>query len=97
MSSGSTWLPLVASYDLNDNGKLDPRERRSLPDTAFAFPAQRELPLVDSEHVRAAMATVGGVKLVTDEERAVATANISAAAEHFGVEMDDARRERGST
>jgi len=42
-----TWSPLAVTYDENDNGKLDPRERRALPDSAFAFTRQRELPLVD--------------------------------------------------
>jgi hypothetical protein len=87
VSSSSTWQPLVVPYDQNDNGKLDPKERRSLPDTAFAFPVQRELPLVDVDHVRAAIGKVAGVKLVTAEERRLATTNIEAAAAHFGIEI----------
>ena len=87
MSSSSTWQPLVMPYDQNDNGKLDPKERRSLPDTAFAFPVQRELPLVDVDHVRAAIGKVAGVKLVTAEERRLATTNIEATAAHFGIEI----------
>jgi hypothetical protein len=75
----------VTPYDQNDNGKLDPKERRSLPDTAFAFPVQRELPLVDVDHVRAAIGQVAGVKRVSDEERRLATTNIEAAAAHFGI------------
>jgi hypothetical protein len=84
---GSTWQPLLMPYDQNDNGKLDPRERRSLPDTAFAFPVQRELPLVDVDHVRAAIGKVAYVKRVSDDERRLATTNIEAAAAHFGIEI----------
>lgn len=81
----ATWQPLVRTYDENDNGKLDPRERRSLPDSVFAFPAQRELPLVDAEHVREAIVEVKGITHVTVAERDVAVANIRAAAAHFDV------------
>jgi len=56
-----TWTPLPATYDENDNGKLDPRERRALPSSAFAFTRQRELPLVDEEFVREAIADFGPV------------------------------------
>jgi hypothetical protein len=87
MSSNSTWAPLAENYDQNDNGKLDPRERRGLPDSAFAFTRQRELPLVDVEFVRAAVAEFGPVLDATDEECRIAAANIRAAAAHFGVEI----------
>jgi hypothetical protein len=87
VSSRATWQPLAAPFDENDNGKLDPRERRSLPDTAFAFPVRRELPLVDVDHVRAAIGKVASVKLVSDEDRRLATTNIEAAAAHFGIEI----------
>lgn len=83
----TTWLPLARTYDENDNGKLDPRERRSLPDSAFAFPGRRELPLVDEEHVREAIVEAKGVTHVSAEERALAAANIRAAATYFSVEI----------
>lgn len=83
----TTWLPLARTYDENDNGKLDNRERRSLPDSAFAFPSQRELPLVDDEHVREAIAELKGVTHVSDAERELAVLNIRAAAAHFNVEI----------
>ena len=89
MSSITTWEPLAATYDQNDNGKLDPRERRGLPDSAFAFTRQRELPLVDEEFVRAAVTEFGPVLDATDEECRVAAANIRAAAAHFGVEIPE--------
>lgn len=83
----NTWEPLPATYDQNDNGKLDPRERRSLPDSVFAFRRQRELPLVDEEFVRQAIAEFGPVLDATPEELRIAAANIRAAAAHFGVDI----------
>jgi hypothetical protein len=80
-----TWAPLAATYDQNDNGKLDPRERRALPDSAFAFTRQRELPLVDAEFVQRAIVDFGPVLDATPEEVRTAAANIRAAAEYFDV------------
>ena len=82
-----TWQPLPTTYDQNDNGMLDPRERRALPDSAFAFSRQRELPLVDEEFVRRAIADFGPVLDATPEELRRAAANIRAAAAHFGVNV----------
>jgi hypothetical protein len=87
MESNMSWEPLPASYDQNDNGKLDPRERRALPDSAFAFCRQRELPLVDDEFVRQAIADFGPVLDATPDELRIAAANIRAAAAHFGVDI----------
>jgi hypothetical protein len=87
MDSIITWVPLPATYDQNDNGKLDPRERRELPDSAFAFTRQRELPLVDEEFVRRAVAEFGPVLDATPDELRAAAANIRAAAMHFGVDV----------
>jgi hypothetical protein len=88
MNFQTTWQPLAAPYDINDNGKLDPRERRALPDSAFAFPSQRELPLVDEELTREAISELGQLSQVyraSDEERRLAVNNIRAAARHFGI------------
>jgi hypothetical protein len=82
-----TWEPLPATYDENDNGKLDPRERRALPDSAFAFTRQRELPLVDEAFVREAIVGFGPVLDATPGELRSAAANIRAAAHHFGVDV----------
>lgn len=82
-----TWEPLPATYDQNDNGKLDPRERRELPDHAFAFTRQRELPLVDAEFVQAAIVEFGPVLDATPDELRTAAANIRAAAAYFGVNV----------
>ena len=87
MNMRRTWEPLAEPYDQNDNGKLDRRERRALPGTAFAFPRQRELPLVDAEHVRAALAGLDRVLGASDSDRETAFENIRAAAAHYGVEI----------
>ena len=81
----TTWQPLAAPYDINDNGKLDPRERRALPDSAFALPSHRELPLVDEELTREAIAELRQYWDVPDDERALAANNIRAAARYFGI------------
>ena len=86
MSRHTTWQPLAAPYDINDNGKLDPRERRALPDSAFAFPHQRELPLVDAELTREAITELPQYRgYVTDDERRLAADNIRVAARYFGI------------
>ena len=92
MEMQGTWQPLAAPYDINDNGKLDPRERRALPDSAFALPGQRELPLVDEELTREAIAELGQLSRVyraSDEERRLAVNNIRAAARHFGIPITE--------
>lgn len=84
-----TWEPLAEPYDRNDNGKLDRREQRELPGTAFAFPRARALPLVDADHVRAAVEQLRGVTGVSDDERRAALDNIRLAGAHFGVPLAD--------
>jgi hypothetical protein len=89
MDTQITWQPLAVTYDINDNGKLDPRERRALPDSAFAFPQRRELPLVDEELTRAAIAELAEISsYATDEERRLAANNIRAAARYYGIALD---------
>ena len=89
MSMHTTWQPLAAPYDINDNGKLDPRERRALPDSAFAFPHQRELPLVDAERTQEAIAELSQFDGASDAERRLAANNIRAAARHFGIALTE--------
>jgi hypothetical protein len=60
-------------------------KRAELPQSAFAFPAERKEPLVDASHVRSAVARFAQVQGVSDGERAQAFANIKAAAAYFGV------------
>ena len=84
-----TWRPLAAPYDINDNGKLDPRERRALPDSAFAFPELRELPLVDEALTRDAIAELRQIYYASRDDKALAANNIKAAAKFYGIAVDD--------
>ncbi|MDQ2992481.1 MAG: hypothetical protein M3R30_06655 [Candidatus Eremiobacteraeota bacterium] len=58
-----------------------------LPDSAFAFPKSRKEPMTDASHVRNALARFDQVTGATEEERALAHANIKRAAKHYGVEI----------
>ena len=60
-----------------------------LPDTVFAFPKQRKEPLTDAQHVRNALARFDQVIDVSDEDRALAFANIAKAAEHYDVHLSE--------
>jgi hypothetical protein len=63
--------------------------KSDLPDSVFAFPEQRKEPLTDAEHVRNAVARFDQVVGVSDEERALAFANIEKAAAHYGVNLSE--------
>jgi len=80
-----TWKPHEKHGELT--------ERSDLPDTAFAFPAERKEPLTDAQHVRNAIARFDQVIDVSDAERAQAFENIRAAARHYGVEMSESEWE----
>ena len=85
-------LLAVESYDRDVEVTCKPvREpdsaRAKLPDSAFAFPAERKEPLVDAARVRSAIARFGEVRGVTEDERAQAFANIKAAASYYGVNV----------
>jgi hypothetical protein len=86
-----TWRPPAADADANHDHRLDAAERRELPDSAYALPAQRKLPVTDAAHVRAALARFDQVTGVTDAERDLAFANLRKAAEHYGVEVHETR------
>src|SRR5579862_1203794 len=60
----ATWQP----YE--EHGRLTTRS--DLPDSAFAFPAQRKEPLTDAQHVRNAVARFDQVIDVSNEDRALA-------------------------
>jgi hypothetical protein len=60
-----------------------------LPDSVFAFPKQRKEPLTDAQHVRNAVARFDQVIGVSDEDRALAFANIQKAAQHYGVDISE--------
>lgn len=95
MSSTPTWRPPTADVDhnhnRNHNRRLEASERDELPDSAYALPAQRKLPLTDVGHVRAALARFDQVTGVSDADRDAAWANVLAAARHFGVEVRETR------
>jgi hypothetical protein len=77
----ATWRPHEA------HGQLTAKS--GLPDTVFAFPNQRKEPLTDAQHVRNAVARFDQVTDVSDEDRALAFANIKKAAEHYDVELSE--------
>jgi hypothetical protein len=60
-----------------------------LPDTVFAFPNERKEPLTDAQHVRNAVARFDQVTGVTEDERALAFANIEKAADYYGVDLSE--------
>ena len=60
-----------------------------LPDTVFAFPKQRKEPLTDATHVRNAVARFDQVIDVSDEDRALAFANIEKAAKYYDVSLSE--------
>ena len=86
-----TWQPPAPGADADHDHRLDAAERRELPDTAYALPTQRKLPVTDAAHVRAALARFDQVTGVTDAERDLAFANLRKAAEHYGVEVHEVR------
>ena len=77
----TTWKPYEA------HGELSTKDRKELPDSAYAFPKQRKEPLTDAAHVRTALARFDQVKDVSDADRDLAYANIKKAAAHYGVEV----------
>jgi hypothetical protein len=63
--------------------------RSDLPDTVYAFPKQRKEPLTDAQHVRNAVARFDQVLGASDEDRALAFANIEKAAQHYQVDLSE--------
>ena len=76
-----TWKPHDRHEELT--------ERSDLPDSVFALPKQRKEPLTDATHVRNAIARFDQVIDVSDEDRALAFANIEKAAEYYGVDLSE--------
>jgi hypothetical protein len=64
-------------------------KRNDLSDSKFAFPRQHKEPLNDAAHVRNAIARFDQVEDVSDAERAQAWKRITAAADRFGVEVEE--------
>ena len=80
-TSKPTWEPFE---EPNDEAT-----RSELPETVFAFPRQRKEPLTNAQHVRNAVARFDQVLDVSDEDRALAFANIEKAAKHYGVNLSE--------
>jgi hypothetical protein len=76
-----TWTPH------EKHGQL--RAKNDLPDTVFAFPKQRKEPLTDARHVRNAVARFDQVIDVSDDDRALAFANIEKAAKYYDVDLSE--------
>jgi hypothetical protein len=77
----ATWEPHEKHGQLTTKGDL--------PDSVFAFPRERKEPLTDAQHVRNAVARFDQVIGVSDEERALAFANIEKAATYYGVDLSE--------
>ena len=77
----ATWKPHEKHGELTAKGDL--------PDAVFAFPSQRKEPMTDAKHVRNAVARFDQVTGVSDDDRALAFANIKKAAEHYDVELTE--------
>lgn len=60
-----------------------------LPDSVYAFPKQRKEPLTDARHVRNAVARFDQVTDVSDDDRALAFANIEKAAKYYGLNLSE--------
>ena len=77
----ATWTPHEKHGQLTAKGDL--------PDTVFAFPNQRKEPLTDARHVRNAVARFDQVIDVSDDDRALAFANIEKAARYYNVDLSE--------
>lgn len=77
----ATWTPHEKHGQLTAKGDL--------PDTVFAFPNQRKEPLTDARYVRNAVARFDQVIDVSDDDRALAFANIEKAAQYYNVDLSE--------
>jgi hypothetical protein len=71
------------------SGELTTATQDRLAESVFAFPQARKEPLTSATHVRNALARFDQVKGVSDADRELAFANITAAAKHYGVRMGE--------
>jgi len=67
--------------------ELDAKKREKLPDSAFAFPKERKMPLNDASHVRNAAARFNQVEGVSGADRAEPKRSLERAARKFGDEL----------
>jgi hypothetical protein len=77
----ATWKPYEKHGELT--------KRSDIPDSAYAYPKERKEPLTDARHVRNAVARFDQVVGVSDEERAIAFANIKKAAKYYDVDLSE--------
>jgi hypothetical protein len=77
----ATWIPHEKHGTLTTQSDL--------PDTADAFPKQREGPLSDARPVRNAVARFDQVTGVSDADRTLAFANIQKAATCYDVDLSE--------
>ena len=77
----ATWMPH------EKHGQLTARS--DLPQSVYAFPKQRKEPMTDAQHVHNAVARFDQVIDVTDEDRALAFANIEKAAKYYNVDLSE--------
>ncbi len=83
MSVKPTWKPHT------EHGDLSSKDRKELPDSAYAFPKQRKEPITDASHVKNALARFDQVEDVSDADRDLAFANIKAAAKYYGINVEE--------
>ena len=68
----------------NHSDKLDAEERRELPDSDFGLPEEREYPMPDAAHVRAAEAYF---RYAPENKRGELARNILKKAKKFGMDV----------
>lgn len=83
MAHETTWRPH------STHGKLSPAREAALPESAFAFPSRRMLPLTDEGYVRIAIEGFADVEGASDEDRELAFANIQRAAAFYRVPLTE--------
>ncbi|MDQ6917767.1 MAG: hypothetical protein M3Z98_00265 [Candidatus Dormibacteraeota bacterium] len=67
--------------------ELNAKKRDKLPDSSFAFPKERKMPLNDAGHVRNASARFNQVEGVSAAEKKTAKLKIERAAKEKGVKL----------
>jgi hypothetical protein len=81
MAAKATWEPHEKHGELT--------QKSDLPDSVFAFPAQRKEPLTDAQHVRNAVVRFDQVIDVSDADRELAFENIEKAADYYDVNLSE--------
>jgi hypothetical protein len=67
--------------------ELNEKKRDKLPDSTFAFPKERKMPLNDATHVRNAASRFNQVEGVSAAEKKTAKGKIERAAKKTGVKL----------